>query len=308
MNAVTEQIKLDQTQVGLYHKFNVERTDGSSAPGGKHHGNDYFVLDLTADKFAIPALRAYANACANTYPALASDLRAKIRATLPSEFVTVPETTLPDGTVVPEFQVSRYLSTVDDDGKATVQADAIPTVNISYHDTVKACDAAGVKLIRETQALALAWNIYNVAANWTSGTVGEGSLFQGLHDDTVDEAQSNDYEPASADEQRWFTLSNGERICDAAGHLFTWVFDDVQGNENGVIAKPFTADSISIATAPHKSMEHGIGWMPSLPCDWSGFALIRGGCWDSGSFSGVFRLDRVWPDDGDYVVGVRCTK
>jgi hypothetical protein len=27
-----------------------------------------------------------------------------------SEFVTVPETTLPNGTVVPEFQVARYLS------------------------------------------------------------------------------------------------------------------------------------------------------------------------------------------------------
>lgn len=33
---------------GLYSKFKVERTDGSSAPGEKHDACEYFVLDLTA--------------------------------------------------------------------------------------------------------------------------------------------------------------------------------------------------------------------------------------------------------------------
>jgi hypothetical protein len=60
---------------GLFRKYNVERTDGSSAPGGKHHGCEYFVLDLSHDPFAPPALRAYAAACAAEYPALAADLR-----------------------------------------------------------------------------------------------------------------------------------------------------------------------------------------------------------------------------------------
>jgi hypothetical protein len=59
---------------GLYQKFNVSRTDGSDAPGGKHHGCSYFVLDITHDPFAINALAAYANACRDSLPLLAKDL------------------------------------------------------------------------------------------------------------------------------------------------------------------------------------------------------------------------------------------
>ncbi len=60
---------------GLYKKFEVERSDGSSKPGGKHEFCDYFVLDWIHDPFAIPAARAYADACEKMYPELASDLR-----------------------------------------------------------------------------------------------------------------------------------------------------------------------------------------------------------------------------------------
>ena len=38
----------DRRTEGLYHKFNVERTDGTSEPGKRHHGCDYFVLDSDA--------------------------------------------------------------------------------------------------------------------------------------------------------------------------------------------------------------------------------------------------------------------
>jgi hypothetical protein len=62
---------------GLYNKFIVQRADGSDAPGGKHHGCEYFVLDVTHDKYAAAALRAYAEACATEYPLLARDLRFK---------------------------------------------------------------------------------------------------------------------------------------------------------------------------------------------------------------------------------------
>lgn len=63
---------------GLYEKFTVTRNDGSSEPGGKHHGCEYFVLDLTHDKHAAAALLAYANSCASEYPLLAADLRQKL--------------------------------------------------------------------------------------------------------------------------------------------------------------------------------------------------------------------------------------
>ncbi|MGN6094498.1 MAG: hypothetical protein ACTHOL_19275 [Luteibacter jiangsuensis] len=224
-----------------------------------------------------------------------------------SAFVQVPETTLPSGLVVPAFEVSRYLCTVVN-GKATVSAFDTPTVEINYHDANAACESAGMKLIRETQALALAWNVYNVAENWTGGAVGEGSLFQGLHKDTVDGVQPNDYESEDPEERRCFVLSNGERVYDVAGHLFTWVFDDVQGDEKGIIAKPITADSPSLSTVPHRSMEKGTGWRPSAPANWSGLALVRGGYWDSGAYAGVFRLGGDWPGGGVDYIGFRCTK
>ena len=61
---------------GIYEKFRVERRGGGSVPGGKHDGCFYFVLDVTHDPHAPAALRAYAESCADTHPALAADLRA----------------------------------------------------------------------------------------------------------------------------------------------------------------------------------------------------------------------------------------
>lgn len=59
----------------IFHKFNVTRTDGSSEPGGKHRDCDYFVLDTTHDKHAKYALAAYADACEETHPNLAANIR-----------------------------------------------------------------------------------------------------------------------------------------------------------------------------------------------------------------------------------------
>jgi hypothetical protein len=59
---------------GLYNKFTVSRTDGTDLPGQKHAGCKYFVLDLTHDPHAIPAIRAYADSCRVNFPALAKDI------------------------------------------------------------------------------------------------------------------------------------------------------------------------------------------------------------------------------------------
>ena len=67
------------TEQGLFQKFVVTRTDGSSGPGGKHEGCEYFVLDIDHDPMAKWALEAYANACETTHPQLAADLRARYR-------------------------------------------------------------------------------------------------------------------------------------------------------------------------------------------------------------------------------------
>jgi hypothetical protein len=66
--------KPDQ-KVGLYEKFKVERLDGSTAPGKKHAGCRFFVLDLEHDAFAPMTIWHYAHLCAGEFPALAEDLR-----------------------------------------------------------------------------------------------------------------------------------------------------------------------------------------------------------------------------------------
>jgi hypothetical protein len=65
------------TDRGLYEKYRIERTDGTSAPGQKHHGCEHFVLDLDHDPHALAALRAYAMSCAKLFPSLAADLSKK---------------------------------------------------------------------------------------------------------------------------------------------------------------------------------------------------------------------------------------
>jgi hypothetical protein len=71
-------VSADKKDIGLYGKFKVERTDGKSAPGEKHHGCDYFVLDLTHDPYARAALATYARECEVEYPALHDDLLRKL--------------------------------------------------------------------------------------------------------------------------------------------------------------------------------------------------------------------------------------
>lgn len=64
----------DKTR-GLYQRYFVARVDGSSVPGGKHHGCYYFVLDIDHDPHAAAGLRGYADSCEKDYPQLARDLR-----------------------------------------------------------------------------------------------------------------------------------------------------------------------------------------------------------------------------------------
>lgn len=75
-------VSMDKRRKGIYKKYFVERTDGSSGNGGKHEHCQYFVLDVTHDKFAIPALRAYAEACAVEYPVLSVELQTLVSARL----------------------------------------------------------------------------------------------------------------------------------------------------------------------------------------------------------------------------------
>jgi len=223
-------------------------------------------------------------------------------------FITVPETELPNGTIVPSFQVGQYATSQSDDGKAIIVADRKPWININYYQANEAATAAGYALITELQWLAIAHNVVNVDANWTKGKVGEGKLFRGIRKGNVSSAQPGDFDPIDKKERRWLTLSNGEKICDMNGNVFSLVFDNLHGDEKGVINKRFEDSDPSLTTASYPSQEKGMGWRPDGGRDWSGSALIRGGYWYSVDYAGVFTLNYDWPDrDGNYV-GFRCTK
>lgn len=224
-----------------------------------------------------------------------------------SIFVKVPETTLPNGITVPAFEVGQYVCSQGADGKVAVTADGSPWVRINFAEAKAACEAAGYKMITELQWLAIAHDAAAQACNWTQCEVGSGKLYRGIRKGKVTCAQPGSYQPASEKERRWLMLSNGERICDLNGNVFQWIFDDVQGDENGLIAKPFAEDSASLL-APYPSMEKGMGWRPDAGTNWSGDALVRGGCWGSGSNAGAFYLDYGWPDYRIGNVGFRCTK
>lgn len=74
-----EAAKVPKERLGLFNKFLVRRQDGSDINElyGKHYGCEYFVLDMTHDKYAVGALRKYADDCEKDLPTLARDLRIK---------------------------------------------------------------------------------------------------------------------------------------------------------------------------------------------------------------------------------------
>ena len=61
-----------------FDKYKVQRSDANDQPGCRHHGCEYFVLDITHDPFAVPALRAYAAACKESDPELSESILAKV--------------------------------------------------------------------------------------------------------------------------------------------------------------------------------------------------------------------------------------
>lgn len=237
-------------------------------------------------------------------PALLHDLRLTVGE---PDFIRIPKTTLPGGRIVPSFEVARHPCSEDAAGAVLVDGKAKPRVNVSYRKAKEWLAASGRRMLTASQGLAIALDIAGIDVNWTGGKVGEGAIYQGLHRGTVKGPQDATYEPAD-DERRWHQLSTGERIWDFAGNVWAWMHDDLHGDEEGLVKGTIPADSPLLTLAPAPSEQNGVGYIPNGPLNWSGYALIRGGCWYSYDYAGVFSLDSGWPD-GDYnYVGVRCTK
>lgn len=62
------------TEQGIYEKYRVYRTDGLDNAGGPRADDKYFVLNLTRDPHAKPAMAAYAASAKGTHPILSADM------------------------------------------------------------------------------------------------------------------------------------------------------------------------------------------------------------------------------------------
>jgi hypothetical protein len=222
-------------------------------------------------------------------------------------FVLIPQTTLPGGRVVPAFWYALYPASKGADGKLVHDISAKPWVSVTFEQANAAAETAGMQMARETQELVVRHLICQQPENWTNGKVGEGSVSQGLHHGTVSSAQPADFQTAE-NERNWHVLPGGERVYGVAGNVWTYSFDDVQGDERGLVAGRMKSDSISVATAPYPSNKKGMGYRTDGDCDWSGRALVRGGYWGGGGDAGVFSLSYTNPRSSGDVVGFRCTK
>jgi len=229
------------------------------------------------------------------------------RRACPPGFVMVPETVLPCGARVPAFAVARWLAARGRHGGVLLSDTAPPWVNVSYHAARRACAASGMGLLTELQALAIAHDLARQAANWSGGAVGAGELARGLRLGTFGAAQPACVMSPDARERRWHVLSNGERIADVAGNAFSWVFDDVQGNADGVVALCFGADSPTVSGMPGARWERGLGWWPQAGRSWWGRALARGGAWSSREGAGIFTVVDEKPGTERPYIGFRCT-
>jgi hypothetical protein len=209
---------------------------------------------------------------------------------------------------VPAFKIEQFLGSVDADGKAICTTTGKPKNNISQREAIKACTDAGRKITRGSQALAISLNIASVAANWTEGEVGKGELIRGLHRGTVNGPVTNDYVSPHDNERRYHILSNGYKLYDWSGHLYEHLFDDIHGDENGVVKGSIPADSPYLTSAPFPSDEKGMGNFPDGPLSWSGIALVRGGCWLSDGGAGAFGLCVWYPENRYDRIGFRSTK
>lgn len=228
-------------------------------------------------------------------------------------FIHVPETHLPCGIVVPPFEASQFLCSKAPDSRvprAASLASKTPWVRISYLTALAACRAAGWSLITERQWLAIAHDAAGQNCNWTGGKVGLGKLKQGLRKRSILSPASGMYQPDDKSEARWKTLSNGQKLCDFGGNAWSWVYDDIQGGQEGVtgVVEP---DSPSVTTAPCDPRADGMGIFPkagSARLVWDDRGLIRGGGCCSGKDAGAFALYAALLNFQYAMVGFRATR
>lgn len=262
------------------------------------------------------------------------------RITCPTGYVGVPGNSMYQ---TGDFCVMKYeaknVSTV-----ATSIPDGTIWATLTQTGAITACSNLGSKyhLINNNEWMTIARNIEQVATNWTSGTVGTGTIFIGHSDGTPASAlaaTTNDNDgyngtgqTTPSGQRRTHTLSNGEVIWDLAGNVW-----EMNSNTINCASSTCTADEMPYDSSPGEewielttlatygqfsydllrpsnptwNTTQGIGriYTDSTAAGPSGniHSLRRGGRYNDGSNGGLFSVSlNTAPAYTDATLGFRC--
>ncbi|MEI6462261.1 MAG: SUMF1/EgtB/PvdO family nonheme iron enzyme [bacterium] len=214
-----------------------------------------------------------------------------------------------------------------------------PIAHISQTEAKLRCSSVSINgkplhLITNDEWMTIARNVEKVQANWSSGTVGTGSMFSGHNDDTPskvlvaspDDLQSK-INTGPNEQVRTLALANGQPIWDFAGNLWEWTDNTITGinqpvgtgTDTGFKSREFTAlttygtgltaDQIKPSVATYNSTK-GVGQIYSgkiSSTDSTNYGYLRGGSFRDNSISGAFAMNLNYlPSDQKEFIGFRC--
>ena len=115
-------------------------------------------------------------------------------------------------------------------------AEGYPLTDINQTDSKLACESIGGHLITNEEWMTLARNIEIVPSNWSSGTVGQGSLKRGNAGDVVENVSYDGVDPENGTDRNslaMLKLTNGSEVWDLSGNVNEWsdkIYNDTDYN------------------------------------------------------------------------------
>ena len=197
------------------------------------------------------------------------------------------------------------------------------------NDAIEYCQSIGAHLITNNEWQTIAWNVQNVASNWSGGVVGSGYIYSGHNDGGPNSAllassDDNGYYgtlQTSGNQKRTLILSNGQTIWDLAGNVYEVTNNTIIGT-NKPVGNPAawvqwnTVSNFGTMTqqtaGPVNSSwtsTNGIGQYYEGAADGSTYAFFRGGYWSNGGSAGVESLiSYLGPGLTLQSLGFRCVR
>lgn len=322
-NAAT-QLGIDKANNGTYPSSITAANEGkglSKSAGVSFQyttTGDTFCLTAVSDRGGVSAYNVSSSSALAQGACSGHNSTSSVALNCPTNFIIVPGNST-FGTS--DFCVMKYEARNAGSNVPVSIPTGTPWVNISqvnaisYSSNVAGC--SGCHLMTEPEWMTIAANVTSVASNWTSGTVGSGSIYTGHNDANPNRsiaASSDDTDGyigtgnTSGGQRRTLTLTNGEVIWDFSGNLWEWTTLTIPGgqmpglsgdsvktvkqwNNSSIVWGAFPSSSRPNAADPSYNSytsSNGIGQLYSNRNDPSTYGMFRGGNFNNPGLSGVF--------------------